>query len=326
MAQPNSTYSELLSLTVQMLEDELFDNILTKNALTATLKLNGSVVAKDGGPQLVVPIMFAENGSYKRYSGPQYLSTLQNDVFSSFNYEWKQIAIAIQAHGREMLQNSGRSQNRDLVKSRVMNAKTTFENQFNIDMLSDGTADGSLQVGGLQLLIADLPTNGAVGGISRNTYSFARNAYYRATTDGGAALSAANIATYMDALDIQIQAYRGKTKTILADDTSYKYFEAAVHPLQRINDTGGQLAKIGFNTYRYKQAEVVLEPTVSGMPASTMYFIDPDVLELNPHSQRNLVRLPKRDSFNQDAQIEYLAWMGALTCKNFRRLGVLNND
>jgi hypothetical protein len=62
------------------------------------------------------------------------------------------------------------------------------------------------------------------------------------------------------------------------------------------------------------------------MPASTMYFLDPDVMELAVHSQRNLVRLSKRDSFNQDAQIEYLAWMGNLTAKNFRRLGVLNND
>ena len=325
MAQPNSSYTELLSLTVQELEDELFDNILTKNAFSATLKQNGSVVPKDGGPQIVIPIMFAENGSYARYSGPQFLNTSQNDVFSSFYYDWKQIAIAIQAHGRELMQNSGRSQNRDLIKSRVMNAKATFENEFNIDMLSDGTGSGGLQIGGAQLLIANTPTSGTVGGISRSTYTFARNQFYRATTDGGAAMSSANIATYMDALDVSIQAYRGKTKTILADNATYRFFEAAVHPLQRINDTQGQLAKIGFNTYRYKQAEVVLEPTVSGMPANTMYFIDPEVLELNPHSQRNLVRLPKRDSYNQDAQIEYLAWMGALTCKNFLRLGVLNN-
>lgn len=326
MPSPNSSFGELLSLTVQELEDELFDQIVAKNATSAMLKAHGCISPKDGGPTIVIPIMYAENGSYKRYSGPQQLNTTANDAFSAFQYEWKQVALNIQAHGREMLQNMGRSQQRDLIKSRVMNAKASFENNFNEDLLSDGTADGGLQVGGLQLLIADDPTTGTVGGISRSTYTFARNARYRAVTDGGGAATSSNIVTYMDALDVSIQAYKGSTKLILADDAYYKLFEAAVHPLQRLSQPDSTLAKLGFDTYKYKRAEVVLEPTIAGMPASTMYFIDPEVLELCPHSSRNLVRLPKRESFNQDAQIEYLAWMGNLVAKNFRRLGVLNGD
>jgi hypothetical protein len=326
MASPNSSFTELLSLTVQELEDELFDQILAKNATSAMLKAHGCVTPKDGGPTIVVPIMYAENGSYKRYSGPQMLNTTANDAFSAFQYEWKQVALNIQAHGREVLQNMGKSQHRDLIKSRVMNAKASFENNFNEDLLSDGTADGGLQIGGLQLLIADDPTTGTLGGISRSTYTFARNARYRANTDGGAVFTSSNIVGYMDALDVSIQAYKGSTKLILADDATYKFFEAAVHPLQRLSQPDSTLAKLGFDTYKYKRAEVVLEPTIAGMPASTMYFIDPEVLELCPHSSRNLVRLPKRDSWNQDAQIEYLAWMGNLVAKNFRRLGVLNND
>lgn len=323
MASPNSTYTELLSTTVQLLEDELFSQILTKNAFTASLKAEGSVLPCDGGPSIVIPIEYAENGSYKRYSGADVLSTVQNDVFSSFSYPWCQIAIAIQAHGREMLQNMGKSQSRDLIRSRVQNAKSTFENQFNIDLLSDGSATN--QIGGLQLLISDNGT-GVVGGVSRSTYSFAANQYYRASTDGGAVASTTNLMSYMDTLDVSVQAYRGKTKLILADNAFYRLYEGVIHPLQRLTDPTGTLAKLGFKTYQYKGAEVVLEPTVSGMPASTMYFIDPEVLELRYHSNRNLVRLPKRDSFNQDVQIEYLAWMGNLTAKNFRRLGVLNND
>lgn len=323
MPSPNSSFNELLSLTVQELEDELFDQIAVKNATTALLKAEGSVVTKDGGPQIVIPIMYAENGSYKRYSGADSLNTSSNEVFSSFNYPWCQIAINIQANGREILQNMGRSQHRDLIKSRVMNAKSSFENNFNEDLLSDGAL--SNQIGGLASLIADDGT-GTVGGVARADFSFAKNQFYRATTDGGAALSASNIVTYMDNLDVLIQAYRGKTKAILADNACYKFYEAAVHPLQRLTDSKGTLAKLGFNTYKYKNAEVVFEPTIAGMPASTMYFLDPEVLELVVHSSRNLVRLPKRESFSQDTQIEYLAWMGNLTAKNFRRLGVLNND
>lgn len=322
MASPNSTYTELLSLTVQELEDELFDQIAVKNATTALLKESGSIRYVDGGPTIVIPVMYAENGSYKRYSGADQLNTSSNDVFSAFAYPWCQIAINIQAHGREMLQNSGRSQNRDLIKSRVMNAKSSFENNFNEDVLSDGSATN--QIGGLSLLAAPAGT-GTVGGVARASYSFAANQYYRATTDGGAAATATNIVTYMDAMDVLLQSYRAKIKAILADNAFYKLYESAVHPLQRITNPNGTLARLGFRTYQYKDAEVVFEPTIAGMPASTMFWIDPEVLELVVHSNRNLVRLPKRESFNQDAQIEYLAWMGNLTAKNFRRLGNLNN-
>lgn len=323
MPSPNSSFNELLSLTVQELEDELFDQFLTKNATGAMFKEYGCVAPKDGGPTIVIPIMYQENGSYKRYSGAEQLNTGSNDVFSAFQYPWCQIAINIQANGRELLQNSGRSQNRDLLKSRIMNAKMTFENEFNIDLLSAGSLPN--QINGLQALIS--PTgSGTVGGVSRSSYSFAKNQFYRGVTDGGFAISQANIVSYMDSLDISIQAYRGKTKVILADDFTYKCYEGAVHPLQRLTDPNGTLAKLGFDTYKYKRSEVVLEPTVSGMPANTMYFLDPEVLELNPHSDRNLARLDKRNSFNQDAQIEYLAWMGNVTCKNFRRLGTLNNN
>lgn len=324
MASPNSSFAgDLLSTTVQELEDDLFDNILTKNATTALLKEHGSVIGIDGGISIAIPIMYAENGSYKRYSGSEQLDTSSNEVFSVFQYEPKQIAINVQANGREIHQNMGRSQNRDLVKSRVINAKFSFENNFNIDILSDGLLAN--QIGGLQSLIADAGT-GTVGGVARATYSFAANQYYRATTDGGVAMSASNIVQYMDQLDMLLATYKAKTKAIISDNTTFGYYEGTVHPLQRINQEKGALGKLGFRTYQYKDAEVTFEPTTSGMPSVTQYWLDPDVLELRYYIGRNLTKLPTRQSFNQDAQIEYLAWMGNLTAKNFRRLGVLNND
>lgn len=324
MTSPNSNFAgDVLSTTMQVLEDELFDNIITKNATTAALKEAGSIISIDGGISIAIPIMYAENGSYKRYSGAEQLNTTSNEVFSVFQYQPKQIALNIQATGREIHQNMGRGQVRELVKSRVMNAKTTFENKFNIDLLSAGTLAN--QINGLQLLIADDGT-GTVGGVSRSAFSFAANQFYRATTDGGAAMTAANIITYMDALDVLLMSWKAKTTTILSDNITYKFYEATVHPLQRINQEKGALGKLGFRTYQYKNAEVVFEPTVSGMPGTTQYWLDPEVLELRYYAGRNLTRLPKRESFNQDASIEYLAWMGNLTAKNFRRLGVLNND
>lgn len=320
MTSPNANFGELLSTTIQMLEEGgLYDNILTKNATSAAVPKR----TVDGGPTIVVPVIWAENGSYKRYSGDEPLNTISNDTMTSFQYPWCQVALNIQANGREILQNAGRSQYRDLLKSRVKVAKLSFENSFNEDMLSDGSAPN--QIGGWQLIASDNGT-GTVGGIARASYDFAKNQFYRCTTDGGVAMSAANIVTYMDRLDLLIAGKRGNTKVILSDNTSFGFYEGNVHALQRITNENGKMAKLGFKTYGYKQAEVVFEPTISGMPTATQYWIDPECVDLVAHSQRNLVQLPRRESFNQDSFISYLAWMGNLVVNNYSRLGVLNND
>lgn len=318
MPSPNSSFSELLATTIQMLEGNLMDQILLKNATTATLEKK----MIDGGPTIAMPIMYAANNSYKRYSGSETLDTGFNDTMSAFQYAWSQLAINVQANGREVLQNSGRSQYRDIIKSRIENAKNSFQNSFNADCLSDGALPN--QIGGLQLLIASAGT-GVVGGVSRATWSFAKNQFYRATTDGGAALSAANIQLYMDRLDLLVGTYGGRAKVIIADNNTYTFYSSAINAATRITDTNGKLARLGFRTLAYKDAEVVFEPQAAGMPANTMYFIDPEVLKICVHSQRNLVRLPQVRAYAQDSTIEYLAWMGQLCANNFRRLGTLNN-
>jgi hypothetical protein len=42
-----------------------------------------------------------------------------------------------------------------------------MQNNLSADMYSDGTATSGKQIGGLQLLVADTPTTGTVGGINR---------------------------------------------------------------------------------------------------------------------------------------------------------------
>jgi len=323
MATPNSSFNELLSTTIQDLEPDMIEQILLANAFTAGLKEYGGMGTRDGGPQIVQPIEFAENGSYRRYTGSDILNTSQNDVFSSYNFPWAQVALTVSITGREMLQNSGRSGRFNLLKSRITNAKRTFANQFNADCLSDGSATNQVQ--GLQVLIAPAGT-GTVGGISRASYSFAKNAFYRCTTDGGAAVTPGNIVSYMDALDLQLRTYHAKTDFIIADDTMFRYFEGTVHPMQRLNPVDGKVGKLGFGSYAYKNSEVVFEPVAGGMPASTQYWIDCDAIELVAHADRNLVQLDDRNSFNQDMSLAILAWMGALVGKNFRRLGTLNNN
>jgi hypothetical protein len=92
------------------------------------------------------------------------LNIAPSDVFTAAQYPIAQAAVAVSINGLEMLQNSGKEKMIDLLESRIGNAERTFQNNLSNDAYSNGTADGGKQVGGLQLLVADTPTSGTIGG------------------------------------------------------------------------------------------------------------------------------------------------------------------
>jgi hypothetical protein len=72
--------------------------------------------------------------------------------------------VAVSISGLEMIQNSGKERMIPLLESRIGNAERTMKNNLSNDCYSTGTADGGKQIGGLQLLVADVGNSGVVGG------------------------------------------------------------------------------------------------------------------------------------------------------------------
>lgn len=62
MAIPNSSYTELITTTLDNYRDELADNILNHNPLLARLNKKGNVSTATGGAKLLENLMYAENG------------------------------------------------------------------------------------------------------------------------------------------------------------------------------------------------------------------------------------------------------------------------
>ena len=86
------------------------------------------------------------------------------------------------------------------------------------------------------------------------------------------------------------------------------------------------MARLGFTTVKYMDADVVLDGGIGGyMPASAMYFLNTDYLFFRPHRERNFVALDpsKRYSVNQDAVVQILAFAGNLTCSGRQFQGIL---
>jgi hypothetical protein len=323
MASPN--LSEIVTTTIRNRSRKLADNTSENNALLLRLKSKDKIRPVGGGQNIIQELDYQENSTYKRYSGYETLNISPSDVFTAAEFEFKQAATAVSVSGLEMLQNSGKEQMIDLVESRIVNAERTMMNNISNDIYSDGTADSSKQIGGLQLLVADDPTTGTVGGINRATYSFWRNYSFDASTDGGAAATSANIQQYMN--DVYVNTCRGPDHVdlIVADNNYYTLYLESLQSIQRIADD--KMAQAGFMTLKYMGADVVLDGGYNGSaPTNHMYFLNCDYLHFRPHKDRNMQPLePDRFAVNQDAMVKLIAWAGNLTLSNAFLQGVLKD-
>lgn len=63
MAIPNSSYTELITTTLDNYRDTLSDNVLNHNPLLARVKKKGNSDPVSGGAKILENLMYAENGT-----------------------------------------------------------------------------------------------------------------------------------------------------------------------------------------------------------------------------------------------------------------------
>ena len=326
MASPGLT--ELVTTSLRNRTRKLADNYTTNNALLYKLRQRDNVVPADGGRTIVEELFYAENSTYTRYAGYDVLNITPQDVITAAEFDWKQVAVSVSMSGTEEIQNSGKERVIDWLSARVENAEGSMMNGLSDDIYSDGTANGSKQIGGLQLIVADTNTN-TVGGISGNTWSFWRNVSYDATTDGGAPVTAANIHSYMDTVVTQIVRGRDRPDLIVADNNYYKAFLQSLQPIQRIQSK--EMGAAGFTSLQYlgsgATCDVVLDGGIGGgCPSNHMYFLNTNYIRLRPFTGRDMKVLgDDRYSVNQDAFVRIIGWAGNMTTRGREFHGVLKD-
>lgn len=322
MASPN--LDEITTTTLRNRTGKLADNVTENNALLKRLKMRGNVKPVSGGRTIVQELEYAENGTFKRYSGYETLNINPSDVFTAAEFNYAQAAVAVSMSGLEQLQNSGKEAIIDLLGSRIKNAEKTMMNNIAADCYSDGTADGGKQIGGLQLLIDSTPATGTVGGINAATWSFWQNIANTGTT-----ATAANIQGLMNTVALQLVRGTDYADLIIADTNKYGFYLSSLQAIQRI--TSDQDAGSGFTSLKYfgagNAADVVLDGGVGGAcPTNSMFFINTNYLHFRPHVDRNFVPIgPERYATNQDAMVKIIGFAGNMTVSNRRLQGVLTN-
>lgn len=315
MANPNSSFTNIVTTTWENRKKELADNLSLSNVLWAELNRKGRIRPVSGGTKIVEPLMHG-GPTAQSYSGAETLSTSDADMFTAAEYAWKQYAASATMTGLEKAQNSGPEQFLDLVESKMMATEASLINTLNADAYLVGTANGGKTLGGLALLVSDDGT-GTVGGIVSGTYTFWKNSFYNGDTT-----TAANVQTQINTLWASCQRGAGQSERPdigLLGSTFWGFYMASLQTLQRFVDS--KTAAMGFQATNYLGTDMYLDNTCP--VATSAFLLNTKYLSLRPHRDFNLKALPNRLSGNQDVETTFLVWYGNMTCSNRARQGVL---
>jgi hypothetical protein len=321
---PSPNLSEIITTTLRNRTGKLADSVTKNNALLTRLKARGKIKPVSGGRTIVQELAYAENGTFRRYSGYDVLNITPSDVFSAAEFNYAQAALAVSISGLEQLQNTGENQLIDLLEQRIENAETTLMNNIALDAYSDGTADGGKQIGGLALLVPDNPALGTVGGIPRPTWTFWRSQKFGAVADGGGAATSANIQSYMNRLYLLCSRGSDHPDLIVADNAYYRLYWESLQAIQRISKQT-DVGQAGFDTLQYMGADVVFDGGYGGgATANHMWMLNTKYLFFRPHSDRNFEPIGSdRAPLNQDATIKLIGFAGNMTMNVAFLQGVL---
>lgn len=329
MAFANSTVSDIIATTIQSRSGKLADNVTNNNAVLDRLRKRGNVRPFSGGNVILEEIMYNDTNTNNTnsYSGYETLNISPNSPISAAQFSIAQYASAVTISGLEMLQNSSKEAIIDLLEGRVQVAEAQLMNRIQGDIYLNGTGNGGKNLTGLAAAVADSPSTGTYGGINRATWSFWRNQSFSGVTDGGAAVSAANIQSYMTQLAIKLVRGNDKADLIVADNNYYSLYVNSLQAIQRV--TSAEEGAAGFASLKFygggTSADVVLGGGVGNQePANHMYFLNTNYIFFRPHADRNFTPIGgERQSVNQDAVVKLIGWAGNLTSSGPQFSGVL---
>ena len=314
---------EVFSLALEQRSAGYQDLVSNANAILFIMKQRG-MFQPFSGPTIRERLLYAESGTYTRYSGFDFLNPQPMELINDAEFTPKLAAVSVTLSNEDILKNSGSSQLIDVMTTHIEAAEHELVDRFVEDLHSDGTQTN--QIGGLQTAIPTDPTAGTYGGIDR---SVAANAIWRTTKydvdgddiSGATQINAPTVKNVWDQIIVQRSRGRKGPDLIAASEQHYLAYSAATETIQRITDEN-KLGKLGFTNLRYygggKSIDVVLEGGIgSAMPDDVTYFIDTKGLKFRFHPDRNFVRFGgKQTPINQDAIVQHIGFFGELTLIN----------
>jgi hypothetical protein len=309
----NSSYTKLITTTLQNLPSEIFDAVSTNNALLYVLQKKGNIKVSQGGKSFTHPIYYKANTSFTTYNKTDTIATPLMDDITRAEFGIKIVAGSVVISLLEEAMNAGnREKLIDLVEETATRAKISMSEILGDQTFSDGTGDKNF--GGLPFLINSSPsTQTNVGGIDPSSYSYWRN---QIGTTADFSNSATTSLGKMSALVAACTFGRQGPRLVVTTKTLYSEYEAMLTSNIRYVTT--ELADAGFLHLAYQTMPVVFDDNCG---SGAMYFVDTDNLWLQVLARGNMEMTDMQPSHDQLMKVALLYVFGNLTTGSRRTNG-----
>lgn len=287
---------------------ELQDAVFSRLTLLDFLQKKGRV--SRGGTSIIVPIRSSKNSTAASYSNYGTINTAPQDNETAAQYKMKQYAASISLSGKEeRVQNKGKYEVIDLVKSKIEDAEMALRDKLNTDLFA--ASPGSEDIGSL---VTSIDATSEIGQINSTTYSFWQST---STASGSfAGQGRADMNTLWNTLAQRMP--QSNPDLLLTTATIHGYYEGSLTQLQRY--TGSDEGNASFQKLRYKSAPIDFDAQCT---SGVMYFLNSDVIELKIDADTDFKMTEWVKPANQDARVaQYLVAL-ELVIKNRRKLGKL---
>lgn len=311
---------------------EIQDLVFNSDPVTRILRERG-LFKPFTGPEIRVPLTIDKlEGQW--FTGYDKLNNEPKEILNSAVFTPKNLAVGFSLSGTELRGNEGRERVIDLFEAYMDNAENSMRDEWEIALHGDGTGSGGRAMIGLGGALPIIPTTGVYGGIDRAAHPIWQPSVFNAATDfTGIGVTGWDSTTARKIIN-QIVSLRSKggryPKLWIADINAYQAIDAATVAIQRVtrdaNGFGVGPAPLIIDTPAGPVSVYCATGVGTVMPANTIYFIDPEGMEVRYMANYNMVPLFPGDGampINQDAHAQYLLWVGELILKNPRFSGRL---
>lgn len=224
----SSNVDDLLSSTLDIYRNDLFEQWAKGNIITKKLFKDGSIREVDGGNDVVEHINYQKGNTAAWTAKNGTVSVAPNQQFTDATFPLVMLMGSVVLYDWEEAQNAGKSKMFDLLEARLSNLREEMDQAFESAVISAVTPNTNTVWSLLDIVDASNPGIGNYGQIDR------ANAYWQATETASGSMATQGLEDMRTAFMSVSKGLTDPVNLLLTTQTLYTAYQARLTPVERL--------------------------------------------------------------------------------------------
>jgi len=321
--------NNLFSAVWRNVKTNIIDQVFEITPFWMMLKQNGRLKESTaGGRAIDCTVQYDKITTVEGFTKGSTFSLSEDEFLTQASWDWKYIGASLVRYWTDEQKVRGKAKLLDYVNAKVANLKGCIADHMEEKAFGAQGGSSTLEINGLDYLIAEDPTSGTIGNIDRSENTWWRNQY----KDFTGLSYAGNLLAEMTTMWNNCSKYKDQPDDgeprhtpdlIVTTQTIHEQYESLCRALGYIEKTANaQVADLGYGDLAFKGVPIVWSPDCK---AGSMYFINTKhlTLQYDPFAFFDMTEWKKvPNGLDMTAQC---AAVCQLTVDNMRKHGVIFN-